>query len=215
MGKGTLITRPNHDLATTYLFYWSKPLVEIAKNEGIQILDLAQKKASLGTLSSYIENRKPRFIFLNGHGGPDYVCGYDDEVIVNLDNCKELLNGTIVYARSCESGLLLGPECIKTGTLAFIGYSRKFIVGYLEEKQTRPLNDNVAKLFLEPSNLIALYIMRGNSVKIACEKARSLMIRNFTYMLSRSASSDEKDAAVYLWSNIKHLVTWGNTEAKV
>lgn len=215
MSKGTLITRPNHDLATTYLFQWSKLLIKVAEDREIQILDLDSKKANLKTFQSYIEKRKPSFIFLNGHGTAETICGWDDEYLVNQGNCEKLLIGSIVYARSCKAGSILGHECIKTGTRAFVGYSRDFIIGYSEERETKPLTDNIAKLFLEPSNLLALNLMLGWSVKEAVKKSQDLMTKNLSYMLSSKATMDERDAAPYLWSNIKYQVVLGNDQASI
>ena len=215
MNKGLLITRPNHDLGTTYLYYWCIPLINNAKTTNIQLLDLAGDKANKALLTSYIKRNKPGIVFLNGHGGPDFICGYDNEVLVDFTNCEQLLNKCIVYARSCESGLELGPYCIQKGTKAFIGYSKKYVVGYSEEKRTRPLNDDVARLFLEPSNLIPFTLMKGNKVKAAYAKSQEVMQRNINFMLSSEATPDQRDAATYIWRNKKYQVVLGDLEASI
>ena len=215
MNKGLLITRPNHDLATTYLYQWCIPLIKEAEASSSQVLDLSGKKANQALLISYIKKNKPGIVFLNGHGGPDFICGYDNEVLVGLTNCEQLLSKCIVYARSCESGLELGPYCIQKGTIAFIGYSKKYVVGYSEEKRTRPLNDDVARLFLEPSNLIPFTLIKGNRVKIAYAKSQELMQKNINFMLSSEATPDQRDAATYLWRNKKYQVALGNLEASI
>ncbi len=215
MGRGILITRPNYDLATTYLFYWCKPVIQKAKDAGVQILDLSGNKANLKNLLSYVQKRKPSFLFFNGHGGPDFIAGHDGEILINASNYKKVMLGTIVYSRSCESAVMLGPFCVKAGTLAFIGYSKNFIVGYLEERETRPLTDNLAKLFLEPSNRIAISILKRNSVQTSIDRSQKMIRKNLRYMLSSKASSDEKDAAPYLWSNMQHLVVYGDTQASI
>ncbi len=206
MINGILITRTSHDLPTMYLSYWCEPLIEKAKSANIRVLDLSHKKANPKDLLSYIERRKPSVIFLNGHGGPDFVCGYNDIVLVDTKNCANLLKDTIVYARSCQAGAILGPDSVKKGAIAFIGYSRNYSVGYLEERRTRPLTDNVARLFLEPSNLIPQSLMFGNSPIQAYQSSQKEMRKNLQYMLSSKSSMDERDAAPYLWNNIKYQV---------
>lgn len=208
MTDGILITRTSHDLPTMYLSYWCEPIIERAKKADIRVLDLSRKKANPANLLSYIQKRKPAIIFLNGHGGPDFVCGYDDVVLVDRKNCATLLKGAIVYARSCQAGAILGPDSIKKGALAFIGYSKNYSVGYTEEKRTRPLTDNVARLFLEPSNLIPQSLMFGNGPKEAYKISQKEMRKNLQYMLSSKASMDERDAAPYLWNNIKYQVVF-------
>ena len=68
MNKIFLITRPKHDEATHYLFYWSKKVIELAKRKGIQVLDLQKGRANEKELTSVIKKKEPHFIFLNGHG---------------------------------------------------------------------------------------------------------------------------------------------------
>lgn len=206
MTDGLLITRSSHDLPTMYLSYWCEPLIEVAKRSNIQVLDLSNEKATPTHLLSYVKKRKPAIVFLNGHGGPDFVCGYNDVVLVDTKNCEDLLKDKVVYARSCRAGAILGPYSVKRGAKAFIGYSRNYSVGYLEEKRTRPLTDNVARLFLEPSNLIPQTLVFGNTPTRAYELSQRKMLKNLQYMLSRKATMDERDAAPYLWSNIKYQV---------
>ncbi len=44
--KAILVTRPNHDLVTTYISTWAKIILTEADKRGIQKLDLASKKAN-------------------------------------------------------------------------------------------------------------------------------------------------------------------------
>lgn len=40
MNKALLITRPDHDLATNYLFFWSQFVIQEARKRQIKVLDL-------------------------------------------------------------------------------------------------------------------------------------------------------------------------------
>ncbi len=206
MTNGILITRSSHDLPNMYLSYWCEPLIEKLKEAHVQVLDLFQKKANPNNFLSYVTKRNPSVIFLNGHGGPDFICGYDDVVLVDRKNCEKLLKGKIIYARSCQAGAVLGPYAIIKGAVAFIGYSRNYSIGYSEEKRTHPLTDNVARLFLEPSNLIPQSLIFGNSPTQAYQTSQKEMRKNLQYMLSSKSTMDERDAAPYLWNNIKYQV---------
>lgn len=44
MTKTILITRPDHDLITTYFLYWSNPVIKEATNKGFKVLDLGVRK---------------------------------------------------------------------------------------------------------------------------------------------------------------------------
>jgi hypothetical protein len=41
------------------------------------------------------------------------------------------------------------------------------------------------------------------------------MKKNFLYMLSSAATSNQRDAASYLWANIRNQVILGNGNAKL
>jgi len=209
-----LITRPNYDPGTNYLFYWSRSVIDLAEKRKVKVLDLSGEKANKKDFASYIRKHNPKLIFFNGHGNQKSVMGQDDEVLVDV-NESSILFGAIIYARSCEAAGKLGPQSVKNGAVAFIGYTRKFTIGYAPEKITRPLEDSVAKLFLEPSNLIPISILKGASVGNAHLRSQKAMFKNLAFMLSSAASNLQKDAASYLWRNIKYQTVCGNKDVKI
>lgn len=209
MSKSILVTRPNHDQGTNYLFYWSKPIINFASAKGVNIFDLSSQKANLEKLISYLRKNNPEFVFFNGHGTENSICGFDNQVLIDINNCKNLLKDRIVYARCCSSGSILGPYSISHGIKAFIGYSKPFAFYISSDKITRPLEDKIASLFLEPSNLIPLTILKGDSAEFAHNKAINQMGKNLRYSLSSDASSEEKACAPLLFHNIKYQVILG------
>jgi len=215
MTNAILITRPNHDLITTYLFHWSEYVITLANKKGIKVLDLSGKKANETTFTSYIVKNKPTLVFLNGHGNENMITGYDNEPLVTSNKNEGILEGKIVYARSCDAAKNLGGLCIKKNTLAFIGYKKKYAIGYSQSSITKPLSDEVAKLFITPSNLVPMSLLKGNTAKDAYRKSQESMIRNFSFMLSTRASQAQRDAVPYLWINRKYQVFLGDEEARI
>lgn len=213
MTKALLVTRPNHDLITTYLFCWSKLVIEEARKKGIKVLDLRGKRAGKKTFTSYITKHQPALVFFNGHGDEATITGYDNKVLVRAGRNEKMLAKKIVYARSCDAANKLGQACIRHKTLAFVGYKRKYAIGYSPSKITTPLKDKVARLFIEPSNLVPISLLKGNTVKDTYKKSQNAMWRNFLFMLSTKASQAQKDAAPYLWVNRKYQVALGDQEA--
>lgn len=213
MTKAILITRPDHDLITTYFLHWSDPVIKEATSKGFKVLDLRGKKANSNMFSSYIAKHEPIIVVFNGHGNADTITGYDNEPLLEANNNEKLLVKKIVYARSCDAAENLGQLCIKNGTLAFIGYTKKFTIGYTPSKTSIPLHDPIAKLFIEPSNLIPLSLLKGNNTGEAYRKSQEAMLRNFRFMLSTRATSAQKDAAPYLWINRKYQVLLGDQQA--
>jgi len=213
--KSILITRPHHDLITTYLYYWGQLIIEEAKNKNIQIFDLSGKKANRNLLTSYIKKHNPILIHFNGHGGSSLITGYDNEILIEVNKNDKLLTQKIIYALSCDSAKILGYSCVKNGALAFVGYKKKYILAYDIKSYTRPLKDKLAGLFLKPSNLITISVLKGNTVGNSFRKSQDSMRRNFLYMISTKATALEQDAASFLWTNKKSQALIGDENSRL
>lgn len=214
MSKSLLVTRPNHDQPTNYLYHWSTFVIKEAEKKGLKIYDLDSDKANKKNFDSYIKLQKPKIVFLNGHGDENTITGYNNEILLQVGD-TQILNENIVYARSCDAGTKLGKELISKGAKVFIGYVRKFNVGYTPSKVFKPLEDTLAKLFLEPSNLIMTTIIKGHNTEEAQKRSKDAMIKNFRKMLSTTATYEERFAASWLWGNIKGQVIYGDVKAKI
>ncbi len=206
-----LITRPHHEIVTNYLCVWSEEFVESAKKKAT-VYDLKGPKVTRTNFESYVKSHHPSFVFLNGHGSAELITGHENEVI--LDEHSDL-GPVIVYARSCEAARILGPALVSQSLKAFIGYKRNFICGYSPDKITRPMEDHIASLFLEPSNLVASTIVKGNTAEEAHFRSRQAMYKNFRRMISSAATHEERFAARWLWSNINNQTLIGDSQAKL
>ncbi|OGG14022.1 hypothetical protein A3D77_03450 [Candidatus Gottesmanbacteria bacterium RIFCSPHIGHO2_02_FULL_39_11] len=147
---------------------------------------------------------------MNGHGNENCIAGDKDKIILESGVNETLLNDKIVYVRSCNVAAGLGVICVRNGTIAFIGYVKKYSLGYTPSSMFHPLKDKVAKLFLEPSNLIPISLIKGNSVKDSYRKSQAALLKNFIFMLSTRATKEQRDAAPSLWRNRKYQVVLGN-----
>lgn len=201
-----LITRPNHDVTTNYLFYWSISLINLAKRRNIPISDLAQKRANLKEFTSVILKTKPTFIVLNGHGDDSVVTGYNNETLVDIDNSQSLLNGSVVYARSCKSARKLGPQAIISGCKAYVGYDEDFVFVSEAAKVSHPLEDKTAQLFLEPSNQVVISILKGHSPAESNRRSKEAYKRNIQKLMSSSSSKEDVELIPNLVWDYMHQV---------
>lgn len=213
MNRILLVTRPNHDPGTNYLFYWSSKVISVAEKKAIVVLDLAQDKATKKNFDSYLKKNQPKLIFLNGHGNKDSITGFNNEPLITNGINDRVLIGRIIYARSCDVAAGLGQSAVQKGALAFIGYKRSYLLGHSPASITRPLNDRIAELFLTPSNLIPISILKGNSAGYAHNNSLKAMRKNLRFMLSSSATPTQRDAARYMWHNIQNQVQLGDSSA--
>lgn len=209
-----LITRPNHDITTNYLYYWSIVLIKYAKEIGQSVVDLKGKRANEKEFVSVIKKVKPNFIVLNGHGNEETVTGYDNKPLVNLDNAN-ILKEKIVYARSCQSAKKLGVKSIKKGCRSYIGYDEDFVFVTGEDRLTRPLHDKTAKLFLEPSNKVVTYLLKSHSSSVANQKSKELYKKSIQKFMLSSALKEEKELTPYLIWDYNHQVCLGDQNAKL
>lgn len=215
MNRALLVTRPNYDATTTYLFHWSKLVIDFAKQKAFKIIDLVGDRANKVDFVRRIEKTNPSFIFLNGHGSEEAVTGQDGEVLVSTEENDRLLKDKIVYARSCSSAKKLGPKSIHSGTKAFIGYIEPFIFMHDPQAATRPLTDKTAALFLEPSNKVATTLLKGHSSSEADRRAKEAFRKNIRKLLTSESGKEDSSALRWLFWDMRHQVCLGDPSASL
>lgn len=215
MTKRLLLTRPDHDYATRYLSAWAEKFFDLAKEKGCSIIDLRRERANRIEVESVLSKRNPCFVVINGHGGDDLVAGYENKPLLIAKTNSSLLKGKITYAISCQSALVLGEEVGRYKDTAYIGYKDDFILLYLEKYRTRPTEDNLAGLFLEPSNLVATTLLKGHTAKESVLRARQEFLRNIQKLLTSKTTTDDSSALRYLVWDMKHLTLCGKGDKKL
>lgn len=210
-----IITRPNYENTTNYLFKWSEHILDFAKNTHKKVVDISGKKVTKPILESYIRKIKPGFIMINGHGNDNCVTGHDDEVLVEKDRNAEIFKDSIIYARSCSSAKELGKVCAEQFNATYIGYTGDYWFMWEEDKLFHPLKDQTAKKFLEPSNHIAIALLKGSTANEANLKSKNLMKQQILKMVTSAASSDEQSMLPLMVWNYNHQVCLGDGEAKI
>jgi len=210
-----LITRPNHDKVTAYLFAWNSKILESDELKDISFLDLQGENANKKKVESYLSKQSPEVVLFNGHGSPTQVYGFKNEVIIENNINDSLLKDKIVYALSCSSASVLGVNAVKKGAKSFIGYKRSFILCTDKNRETTPLKDNIAHSFLEPSNRLSISILKGNSINEASHKSKEEFKKEISkYASTKSMPGADRIASALLW-NMSNQVVLGNKEAKI
>ena len=210
--KTTLFVRPAHDDVTSYLYYYSKVLLD-ESNKSFVTINKEKEDANKKVVTSVIERKNPDFIMFNGHGNSTVICGHQDKVIVEKDKNHNLIKDRIIYSLSCSSASELG-KAVGDNTTTFIGYVDDFALGMDTNSQAAVHRDKRAKLFLEPSNLLVKSLLKGNSAKDAVKKAKDLMKENIS-KLRTDTSLDAKDYIPYLYNNYFILEIMGDEHAEL
>ena len=210
-----LFSRPADDITLNYLHYYSKELVNLSNSLGHKTINKEQKEANRDTITSLIKKQKPILIMFNGHGSPEVICGYNQEIIIDSKENLEVLKDSITYALACSSALILGPKSVEKNAICFIGYESDFALGKDPDSEASPKYDKIAKLFLEPSNILVSLLLKGNNVKKSVEKAKEKMMENIWYLQTTNSFPEAIHYAPFLFSNYSSLVPLGNEDASI
>jgi hypothetical protein len=208
-----LITRPQYELTTHYLFSWSKKIIEFAQSRGDKILDLKGKRVTRENFEVMLRKMSPQLVLLNGHGNDNVVCGQDDEEILIANDNEVLLGEKIIYALACRTSNILGKKSVDNGATCYIGYQEDFLFWTHPNYATKPLDDPRAKMFLEPSNLLSTSLVKGHAAYEAVAKTKKAMLENIQKLIATD-SPDQFMIPDILW-DIGNLVCLGDQNAKL
>lgn len=210
-----LITRPNHDKVTSYLFQWGKEVIQYKYPEKIQFFDLQGVDANKEKVESYLKKQFPRAVLFNGHGSNRIICGFKDENLIEMGKNDELLKGKIIYSLSCSSAKELGVSAVNKGAETFIGYKNSFVLYTDSNRESTPLKDNIAASFLNPSNRLSISLLKGNSAQEASNRSREDFKKEIKKFITESSISGSERIAIALLWDMDNQVVLGNTNAKI
>lgn len=215
MNKALLVTRPNHDSATNYLFHWAGLVIGLACRKAFRVIDLSGNKANKVDFTARVSKTNPIFIFFNGHGSKTKITGQNEETLVSIKENLNLLKNRIIFARTCDSAARLGPKSISSGTKAFVGYRQSFIFMSNPKKATRPLTDKTAALFLKPSNLVATTLLKGHTILEADTRAKKAFRKNIRKLLTSETKKEDTSALRFLFWDLRHQICLGDPDARL
>jgi len=214
MKSSFLLTRPDHDLTTEYLYFWSEAVLKSSREKNILTIDLASKEANKRNFLSAVKKYRPSFVYFNGHGSPNTVTGFNNEPLITFADNEKILKDRVAYALSCQSAKRLGKSCVADGARTYLGYDEDFIFVFDEEKEKDPLNDRVAENFIEPSNTLVLSILAGKTTKEAYQNSQEEFNQKIVRFSLSEATAEEREFLPYLLWDKEHQVCLGNQEAK-
>ena len=206
------MTLPKWDNVTEYLSQFSNQIIEEADHQGVKYKSIEGKDANKINFEKILRGLDYNFIVFNGHGSPSTIKGHKNEVIIEVGNNESLLNGRIVYARACEAGAELGKSCTEKNNGCFIGYSLPFVFWADKTWDSIPKKDETARLFLEPSNMVPISLIKGHTAKEAHKTSKLHILKN----LRKEVKKNTEDTPLIiegLLNNYHGQVLLGNENA--
>ncbi len=215
MNKGLVITLPRWDNVTEYLSQFSDQILREADDKGVKYKTLDGKDANKANFEKVVNNLDYNFVVFNGHGSPSSIKGHKNEVLVEVGDNEHLLKGRIVYARACEAGVVLGKSCIeKDKNGCFIGYSFPFVFWADREWDSVPQKDEIARLFLEPSNMVPISFIKGHTAGEAHKNSKLHILKSLKKEIKRN-TKDTPLIVEGLLNNYYGQVLLGNDDASL
>lgn len=179
--KHALITRPNHDIVTSYLHAFSADV-----KGDCHLTDLEGKKANRSEVEKVLKS-VVTLVLLQGHGTERCVAGHKDEVILDEKNIS-LTKGMIVYALACDSLRVLGQIAIQSRAKAYIGYREEFMLVIDPTRENTPLKDKNALPFKKVCLVTTESLLAGLTVHDVVKKTKQEYMRQI-----RSFGTSEDD----------------------
>lgn len=216
MRRVLLITNPAYDPPTQYLEAYSDKIIsQIQKDPDLEIIELKKENVNRKQLTKIIEDKKPDLVLFNGHGSPDCVLGFNNELLISCGDNTQILENIIVHSLSCDSGKLLGPQCIENGTTAYLGYKEEYKLVHLACSSSEEMAaDTTARFFLEPAFEAVKALIQGDTARGAFNRAQALGLNYLGVLLTSSNQDYSTVLASRLYHNIIHQVCLGDSSAK-
>ena len=212
MKKSIVITKPEHDLINRYFSKWSDEIIDAARKKGFDVVSIEKEIVVRKKFGGVLQKVSPVLIVVNGHGSDDRLWGHRDEVIIDMSD-SGLLSAKIIFARACNAAKVLGEQAIKDGAIAFLGYRENFWLLINPTKQTRPLTDQTAAMFMKPSNQVAIALLKGHTTDEANRSAKKMFRDNILMLMARGPYGEDFDSIKYLYWNLTEQVCVGSQTA--
>lgn len=208
-----IITMPNYDPATSYLYSYAEELVKFAEDRNISLSQLQRPRLRRNILEASIIKQNPQLLLFNAHGDEKTIygdkIGDDAEYLIREGENHQLLQGKLIYARACSAAASLGRACTRNSG-CFIGYNKPFSFWTDLSRSTTPLKDKVAQLFLQPSNELAMALLRGKSAREAAGTFQNFSRKNILQLVGKENEPGAMASAMLLWNNLTAQEVLGN-----
>ena len=187
--------------------------MDLAREKKYAVIDLRDNRANRKEVSGVLKKFQSQHILVlfNGHGNKSTICGQHGEALIEAGVDDKLLSGNIIFTLSCETAELLGPASIANGAQAYIGYTKPFWLYRDLSMERKPLQDELAELYLKPTNEVSCSLIKGHTVGEAYNKSKQSQLKN----IQKVATSESELGYTLpsLLSNYMSQVCLGNTSA--
>lgn len=144
-----------------------------------------------------------------GHGDKDTFTGHNEAIILEVGKYDPReVKGKVIKILSCQTGVELGPDCIKNGAASFMGYRDDYVWVCDADLASTPWSDEMAAASLMPVIDSINALLDGKT----CEESLEIELEGY----SRNAETEEDELIrACLEFNRDNAVLLGDKEARV
>jgi hypothetical protein len=156
----------NDDAPTRAAYaYRDEFLYQTLATMGTKLLSLRGQLATRADFTLYIGKEKPDYLVAVGHGDEDTLMGCDDEPLLEIGHYQPAeIAGRIIHVLACHTAMMLGPDLVRNGARAFIGYNWFVMV-----------HEEIVDEFMECDTAIDQELLGGATVSQAYRRAIQLL----------------------------------------
>lgn len=187
-----VITRTQFDLPTSYGYYYLSEVIRKAESLGFSVIDLSDELDTKEGLIDALVYSDPVLFIGMGHGSTTAFSGHLKEILIQAGVNSDWMSQRLSYLISCWTGAYLGPEIIKRGGLAYIGFNKRFWWA-VDAEDPIPATDTYARDFFSVINSISFNILEGKTLRESLAAAESLI---YEYITKWMDSDDDAAPAV-------------------
>lgn len=150
-----------NDEATAYCSYWISRILGEAAAAGHEVRQLTGYMVTSYGLLSSIEQYRPDFVILGGHGLPRIFTGAGLQTVLEACVNDGMMAGTQSFFLSCLTGLQLVPSIVKKGGIVASGFVKEYV--WMIDGFGNPANDFYAASFERTLVESARVLFQGGS----------------------------------------------------
>lgn len=144
-----------------------------------------------------------------GHGDVDAFTGQHETLILRIGEYDpNEIKGKVIKLLSCQTGVKLGPDLVRNGANAYLGYTDDYLWVCDSDKSQTPWGDHLASPFLMPVMDSLNALLSGKTVEEAYQ------IELAGYDKNAAAEGDEFTKSLLLF-NRKNAILLGNKNATI
>lgn len=162
-----VFVRSDWDLITHYMASYTTKLVDFAKQNGYEVVDLynddPKLPARLPAFETEMDKKPIDILYIGGHGNVNLATGQELELLIKKGVNDDVSSGVKTYLQSCLTAQQLGPALVEKGCPFYAGYREDWVMMYHPDYESKPLEDPYAKAFFDSGLATGYALLLGKS----------------------------------------------------